>query len=149
MHDATNVSRGSSTVNDPAPHRRRKHARRRHLDRHQLDQRQGSRSKTGAASGNKKTGTCAAFGAAARHSSTSPAITDLIGRRVRITQGDVTYVRRIVKDRRRQWRGRKRRETRRDLPGTPGKHHGHGHLRDRASISCPASTSGSAWRHGR
>jgi hypothetical protein len=46
---------------------------------------------------NKKTGTCAAFGAGSPSKFYVAAITDLIGRRVRITQGDVTYVRRIVK----------------------------------------------------
>lgn len=48
-------------------------------------------------SGNKKTGTCAAFGAGSTTQFYVAAITDLIGRRVRITQGEVTYVRRIVK----------------------------------------------------
>ena len=96
MHDATNVSRGSSTVNDPGTH--------------------GAASKPGVViwtdinwtnakiaienrggSGNKKTGTCAAFGAGSTTQFYVAAITDLIGRRVRITQGEVTYVRRIVK----------------------------------------------------
>ena len=96
MHDATNVSRGSSTVNDPGTH--------------------GAASKPGVViwtdinwtnakiaienrggSGNKKTGTCAAFGAGSPSKFYVAAITDLIGRRVRITQGGVTYVRRIVK----------------------------------------------------
>jgi hypothetical protein len=96
MHDASNVSRGSSTVNDPGTH--------------------GAASKPGVViwtdinwtnakiaienrggSGNKKTGTCAAFGAGSPSKFYVAAITDLIGRRVRITQGGVTYVRRIVK----------------------------------------------------
>jgi hypothetical protein len=96
MHDASNVSRGSSTVNDPGTH--------------------GAASKPGVViwtdinwtnakiaienrggSGNKKTGACAAFGAGSPSKFYVAAITDLIGRRVRITQGDVTYVRRIVK----------------------------------------------------
>ena len=96
MFDATNVSRGSSTVNDPGTH--------------------GAASMPGVViwtdinwtnakiaienrggSGNKKTGTCAAFGAGSPSKFYVAAITDLIGRRVRITQGDVTYVRRIVK----------------------------------------------------
>ena len=96
MHDATNVSRGSSTVNDPGTH--------------------GAASKPGVViwtdinwtnakiaienrggSGNKKTGICAAFGAGSPSKFYVAAITDLIGRRVRITQGSVTYVRRIVK----------------------------------------------------
>jgi len=55
------------------------------------------RSRTGAAPENKKTGTCAAFGAGSTTQFYVAAITDLIGRRVRITQGGVTYVRRIVK----------------------------------------------------
>ena len=96
MHDATNVSRGSSTVNDPGTH--------------------GAASKPGVViwtdinwnnaktaienrggAENKKTGTCAAFGAGSPSKFYVAAITDLIGRRVRITQGGVTYVRRIVK----------------------------------------------------
>jgi len=96
MFDATNVSRGSSTVNDPGTH--------------------GAASMPGVViwtdinwtnakiaienrggSGNKKTGTCAAFGAGSPSKFYVAAITDLIGRRVRITQGGVTYVRRIVK----------------------------------------------------
>ncbi|HNT07810.1 hypothetical protein [Methanoculleus sp.] len=96
MFDATNVSRGSSTVNDPGTH--------------------GAASMPGVViwtdinwtnakiaienrggSGNKKTGTCAAFGAGSTTQFYVAAITDLIGRRVRITQGGVTYVRRIVK----------------------------------------------------
>jgi hypothetical protein len=48
-------------------------------------------------SGNKKTGTCAAFGAGSTTQFYVAAITDLIGRRVRITQGGVTYVRRVVR----------------------------------------------------
>jgi len=133
MHDATNVSRGSSTVNDPGTH--------------------GAASKPGVViwtdinwtnakiaienrggSGNKKMGTCAAFGAGSPSKFYVAAITDLIGRRVRITQGGVTYVRRIVKTGGDKNADRKRRETRRDLPGTPGKHHGRGHLRDRAAL---------------
>ncbi|MGB3988232.1 MAG: hypothetical protein WBK67_00900, partial [Minisyncoccales bacterium] len=96
MFDATNVSRGSSTVNDPGTH--------------------GAASKPGVViwtninwtnakiavenrggAENKKTGTCAAFGAGSPSKFYVAAITDLIGRRVRITQGSVTYVRRIVK----------------------------------------------------
>jgi len=96
MFDATNVSRGSSTVNDPGTH--------------------GAASMPGVViwtdinwtnakiaienrggSGNKKMGTCAAFGAGSPSKFYVAAITDLIGRRVRITQGSVTYVRRIVK----------------------------------------------------
>lgn len=96
MFDATNVSRGSSTVNDPGTH--------------------GAASKPGVViwtdidwtnakiaienrggAENKKTGTCAAFGAGSPSKFYVAAITDLIGRRVRITQGGVTYVRRIVK----------------------------------------------------
>jgi hypothetical protein len=96
MFDATNVSRGSSGTNSPGTH--------------------GAASKPGVViwtdinwtnakiaienrggSGNKKTGTCAAFGAGSTTQFYVAAITDLIGRRVRITQGGVTYVRRIVK----------------------------------------------------
>ena len=96
MFDATNVSRGSSTVNDPGTH--------------------GAASMPGVViwtninwtnakiaienrggAENKKTGPCAAFGAGSTTQFYVAAITDLIGRRVRITQGDVTYVRRIVK----------------------------------------------------
>ncbi len=96
MFDASNVSRGSSTVNDPGTH--------------------GAASMPGVVIwtdinwanaktaienrggiGNKKTGTCEAYGAGSPSKFYVAAITDLIGRRVRITQDDVTYVRRIVK----------------------------------------------------
>lgn len=96
MHDASNVSRGSSGTNSPGTH--------------------GAASKPGVViwtdinwnnskiaienrggAENKKTGTCAAFGAGSPSKFYVAAITDLIGRRVRITQGGVTYVRRIVK----------------------------------------------------
>ncbi|HOF97060.1 MAG TPA: hypothetical protein PLV90_07825, partial [Methanoculleus sp.] len=96
MHDASNVSRGSSGTNSPGTH--------------------GAASKPGVViwtdinwnnskiaienrggAENKKTGTCAAFGAGSPSKFYVAAITDLIGRRVRITQGSVTYVRRIVK----------------------------------------------------
>ena len=96
MFDASNVSRGSSGTNSPGTH--------------------GAASKPGVViwtdinwtnakiaienrggSGNKKTGTCTAFGAGSPSKFYVAAITDLIGRRVRITQGSVTYVRRIVK----------------------------------------------------
>ena len=96
MHDASNVSRGSSGTNSPGTH--------------------GAASKPGVViwtdinwsnskiaienrggAENKKTGTCTASGAGSPSKFYVAAITDLIGRRVRITQGGVTYVRRIVK----------------------------------------------------
>lgn len=96
MHDASNVSRGSSGTNSPGTH--------------------GAASKPGVViwtdinwsnskiaienrggAENKKTGTCAAFGAGSPSKFYVAAITDLIGRRVRITQGGVSYVHRIVK----------------------------------------------------
>jgi hypothetical protein len=96
MHDATAVSRGSTPANAPGAH--------------------GAASMPGVViwtninwtnakiaienrggSGNKKTGTCAAFGAGSTTQFYVAAITDLIGRRVRITQGGVTYVRRVVR----------------------------------------------------
>lgn len=96
MFDASNVSRGSSGTNSPGTH--------------------GAASKPGVViwtdinwnnskiaienrggTDNKKAGTCAAFGAGSPSEFYVAAITDLIGRRVRITQGGVSYVRRIVK----------------------------------------------------
>jgi len=56
-----------------------------------------SRSKNRGGSGNKKTGTCAAFGAGSTTQFYVAAITDLIGRRVRVTQDGVTYIRRVVR----------------------------------------------------
>jgi len=133
MFDATNVSRGTSTVNDPGTH--------------------GAASMPGVViwtdinwtnakiaienrggSGNKKTGTCAAFGAGSTTQFYVAAITDLIGRRVRITQGDVTYVRRIVKTGGDKDADANARETPRTLSGAPGADHGQRHLRDRAAL---------------
>jgi len=81
------------------------------------------RSKNRGGSGNKKTGTCAAFGAGSPSKFYVAAITDLIGRRVRITQGGVTYVRRIVKTGGDKNADAKRRETPRTLSGAPGADH--------------------------
>ena len=96
MHDASNVSRGSVSANSPGLN--------------------GAASMPGVVAwtdinwsnamkaienrggtDNKKAGTCAAFGAGSPSKFYVAAITDLIGRRVRITQGDVTYVRRVVR----------------------------------------------------
>ena len=96
MHDATNVSRGSSTVNDPGTH--------------------GAASKPGVViwtdinwtnakiaienrggDANRKSGTCTPLAEASASKFYVEGVSHLIGRRVRITQGGVTYVRRIVK----------------------------------------------------
>jgi len=87
----TNVSRGSSTVTIPAPTAPPPNPGC-HLDRHQLDNAKIAIENRGG-SGNKKMGhLCRRSAPVAHQSSTVAAITDLIGRRVRITQGGVTSV---------------------------------------------------------
>ncbi len=96
MFDATNVSRGSSTVNDPGTHGA---ASMPGVviwtDINWTNAKTAIENRGGAE--NKKTGTCAASGSGSPSMFYVAAITDLIGRRVRITQGGVSYVRRIVK----------------------------------------------------
>jgi len=132
MHDATNVSRGSSTVNDPGTH--------------------GAASKPGVViwtdinwtnakiaienrggSGNKKTGTCAAFGAGSTTQFYVAAITDLIGAgsgsRRAVSPTSAVSSRPAATRPRTQTPRNSSRSTRHS-----GKHHGQRHLRDRAAL---------------
>ena len=96
MHDASNVSRGSSGTNSPGTHgAASKPGVVIWTDIDWNNAKTAIENRGGAA--NKATGTCAPYSGGSPSKFYVAAITDLIGRRVRITQGGVTYVRRIVK----------------------------------------------------
>ena len=96
MFDATNVSRGSSTVNDPGTHgAASKPGVVIWTDINWTNAKIAIENRGGAA--NKATGTCAPYSGGSTTQFYVENAGHLIGRRVRITQGVVTYVRRIVK----------------------------------------------------
>jgi len=96
MFDATNVSRGSSSVNDPGTHgAASKPGVVIWTDINWTNAKTAIENRGGAA--NKATGTCGPYSGGSTTQFYAEGASHLIGRRVYITQGGVTYVRRVVR----------------------------------------------------